>query len=622
MDGSRVAAPCAKLTLLGIVLAAAGALAAGSEAGASDPSSATPVPPGRSASPHGTAVAAGAKAAVAAADLFARPAIARDQARFPGSAAPGGPARFVDVAAESGLTIPVIGGGAEKKHIVESTTGGVALFDQDGDGDLEIFFANGSRLGGFPEGEEPRSSLYRNDGGWRFAEAAGELGAAHAGWGMGVAAADWDGDGRVDLYLANYGANALYRNEGERFREVAGAAGVAHPGWGSAAAFGDYDGDGDLDFYLANYVDFDPGFVPEDRDAYCNWRGLTDVFCGPNGLPGARDSYFRNEGPESGWVFADAGDEAGLREYEYYGLGAVAGDYDDDGDLDLYVANDSTPNVLYRNDGGRFVDIAVAAGAAFEKDGREQSGMGVAAGDPDGDGDLDLFVTNFSHDHNTYYENRGPAGFLDVSWKAGLGLSSLSYLGWGAGFFDCDHDGDEDLFVANGHVFPAVDRGGLGTRYRQPNQLYENTGAGRFIDVSPLSGSGFEVELSSRGSALGDLDGDGDLDIAVSNLDAAPTLLRNDGGGRGNWLILRLRDRGPNTHAVGARVTARAGKLRMVREVRAGGSYLSQDDTGLHFGLGPAPEVDLLRVRWPDGAVQELSGVAANQVLTLVRDGS
>ena len=336
MDRSRTAAPCAKLTLLGIVLAAAGAAA-----------------------------------------------------EVPGE----GPPRFVDVAAESGLTIPVIGGSAEKKQIVESTTGGVALFDQDGDGDLEVFFANGSRLGGFPEGEEPRASLYRNHGKWRFAEAAGELGAAHAGWGMGVAAVDWDGDGRVDLYLANYGANALYRNEGERFREVAGAAGVAHPGWGSAAAFGDYDGDGDLDFYLANYVDFDPGFVPEDRGAYCNWRGLTDVFCGPNGLPGARDSYFRNEGPESGWVFADAGDEAGLREYEYYGLGAVAGDYDDDGDLDVYVANDSTPNVLYRNDGGRFVDIAVAAGAAFEKDGREQSGMGVAAGDPDGDGDVDLFVT-------------------------------------------------------------------------------------------------------------------------------------------------------------------------------------------------------------------------------------
>ncbi len=570
----------------------------------------------------GATAASGAGAAAAAPDSSPGARVTREQPGSSSSAAAGqGHPRFVDVAAESGLTTPIVSGTPEKKLILESTTGGVALFDQDGDGDLDIFFTNGSRMGGFPEGAEPRASLYRNDREWRFAEVAGELRAAHTGWGMGVAAADYDGDGRVDLYLANYGANALYRNEGGRFREVAGAAGVAHPGWGSAAAFGDFDGDGDLDFYLTNYVDFDPGFVPEDRDAYCTWRGLTEVFCGPNGLPGARDLYFRNEGPEQGWVFAEAGAEAGLQEYEYYGLAAVAGDFDDDGDLDLYVANDSTPNVLYRNDRGRFVDIAVAAGAAFGKDGREQSGMGAAAGDPDGDGDLDLFVTNFSHDHNAWYENRGGAAFRDASWQVGLGLSSLAYLGWGAGFFDCDHDGDEDLFVANGHVFPAVDRGGLGTRYRQPNQLYENTGAGRFIDVSRLSGPGFEVVLSSRGSALGDLDEDGDLDIAVSNLDAPPTLLRNDGGNRGNWLILRLRDQGPNTHAIGARVTARAGKLRMVREVRAGGGYLSQDDTRLHFGLGLAAQVDLLTVRWPDGAGQELSGVAANQVVTLTREG-
>ena len=588
MDSRRAASISPKLTLWGIALAAT--------------------------------AAAGAGAAAAAADSSPGERVTREQPGSSRSAAAGeGFPRFVDVAGESGLTTPIVSGSPEKKLIVESTTGGVALFDQDGDGDLDIFFTNGSRMGGFPEGAEPRAALYRNDREWRFAEVAGELGAAHVGWGMGVAAADYDGDGRVDLYLANYGANALYRN-GERFREVAGAAGVAHPGWGSAAAFGDFDGDGDLDFYLANYVDFDPGFVPEDRDAYCTWRGLTEVFCGPNGLPGARDLYFRNEGPESGWAFTEAGAEAGLQEYEYYGLAAVAGDYDDDGDLDIYVANDSTPNVLYRNDAGRFVDIAVVAGAAFEKDGREQSGMGAAAGDPDGDGDIDLFVTNFSHDHNTYYENRGGAGFSDASWQVGLGLSSLAYLGWGAGFFDCDHDGDEDLFVANGHVFPAVDRGGLGTSYRQPNQLYENTG-GRFIDVSRLSGPGFEVELSSRGSALGDLDDDGDLDIVVSNLDAPPTLLRNDGGNRGNWLILRLLDQGPNTHAIGARVTARSGKLLMLREVRAGGGYLSQDDTRLHFGLGPAAQVDLLTVRWPDGAVQELSGVAANQVLTLTRDG-
>ena len=527
--------------------------------------------------------------------------------------------QFVDVSQEAGVTATVVSGTPQKTHIVSTTTGGAAVFDHDGDGDVDLFFVNGSRLQGFPAGEEPRAALYRNDRDWRFQDVTATTGAGHVGWGMGVAAADYDADGHIDLHLANYGPNALYRNSGDSgFANRAAAAGVDHAGWGSAAAFGDYDGDGDLDFYLTNYIEYDPEYVPDEE--FCSWRGLSDLFCGPVGLPGARDVLFRNDGPDSSWKFSDASAAFGLEEYQYYSLGALASDYDGDGDLDLYIANDSTPNVLYLNEGGQFHDIAVEAGVAFEANGRAQSGMGIASGDPDGDGDLDLFVTNFSHDHNVHYRNDGKAQFADASWGLGFGMSSLAYLGWGAGFFDADHDGDEDLFVANGHVYPQVAERDMGTGYRQRNQLYENTGTGRFIDVSIAAGPGLQVEGLSRGSAFGDFDEDGDLDIVVVNLDAAPTLLRNDGGNRRNWLLVKLRGNGFNTQAIGARVTATAGERLLLREVRAGCSYLSQDDTRLHFGLGEARHVERLVVRWPDGTEQEFRDVAANQVLQLDRD--
>ena len=524
---------------------------------------------------------------------------------------------FVDVAAASGVDLLTVSGTPAKEYIVESTTGGTAVFDYDNDGDIDIYIVNGSRLGGFEKGSEPRATLFRNDGGWRFTDIGAAAGVDHAGWGMGCTAADYNADGWVDLFLANYGPNALYRNREGVFADVASQAGVAHPGWGSAAAFADFDGDGDLDFFLSNYIDFDPGYRPPDPNL-CRWRGL-DVFCGPTGLAGAVDLIYRNNGPAGSWSFSVANDEFGLAGSRYYGLGAIAGDFDNDGDPDLYVANDSTPNLLYRNDTGRFEETAQLSGAALSENGLEQAGMGIAAGDYDRDGDFDLFVTNFANDYNTLYRNMGNGIFLDASSAAGLGAASFTELGWGTGFFDADNDGDEDLFVANGHVYPSVDGHGVGSSYAQRNQLFENEG-GVFRDVSGSSGSGFAIAACSRGSAFADFDDDGDLDAVIVNQDSRPTMLRNDGGNRGNWLMVKLVQAGHNTQAVGTRVAVVAGGVSQIREVRAGTGYLSQDDTRLHFGLGFERAVERLEIRWPDGEVQVVEDLEVNRLIEVRRD--
>ncbi len=524
--------------------------------------------------------------------------------------------QFYDVAAEAGVTQKTVSGTPEKRHIVECNTGGTALLDYDSDGDLDIFLVNGSRLEGFAPGAEPRSGLYRNDGDWQFSSVAAQAGIDHIGWGMGVTAVDYDADGHPDLYLSNYGANALYRNNGDgTFIDVTERAGVGFSGWSSAAAFADYDGDGDLDFYLANYIDFDPDFVPVDM-SFCSWRGIS-VFYGPRGMPGEQDRLYRNDGAASGWSFTDASREFGIEEHDYYGFAAMAGDYDNDGDQDIYIANDSTPNSLYRNDGGYFSDVSLITAAAYSEDGREQGGMGLASSDYDNDGDLDLFVTNFSHDNNTLYQNNGRGYFTDASFTTALGKDSITYLGWGTGFFDYDNDGDDDLFVANGHVYPAVDEYDIGTSYFQYNQLFENDGEGDFIEVGLQRGPGLRVEKSSRGAAFGDLDNDGDLDVIIVNMDDRPTLLRNDGGNKGNWLMVRLVGERGNTQAVGARVIAEVAGKRQLREVHSGTGYISQDDMRLHFGLGIARQVDRLELRWPDGREEVLLDVLGNRLLTI-----
>ncbi len=524
---------------------------------------------------------------------------------------------FVDVATEAGVQLRTVSGTPQKEHIIECNTGGTALLDYDLDGDVDIFIVNGSRITGYAPGREPRAELYRNDSAWRFTGVGREAGVAHVGWGMGATAVDYNADGWPDLYLANYGPNALYENKGTgAFVNVAAERGVDFDGWSSSAAFGDYDLDGDLDFYLANYIDFDPAFRPADP-SYCTWRGI-DVFCGPRGMPGERDLFYRNEGPSAGWTFAEASAAFGIADYEYYGFAALAGDWDEDGDLDIYIANDSTPNVLYRNDRGAFADVSLLSATAYSEDGREQGGMGLASGDYDRDGDFDLFVTNFSHDNNSLYDNNGRGFFTDASFSSALGRASISSLGWGAGFFDCDNDGDDDLFVANGHVYPAVDHRDLGTRYAQRNHLFENRD-GAFVEVGVASGPGLAVEKSSRGAAFGDLDNDGDLDLVIVNIDDTPTVLRNDGGNRHNYLMVRLRGAGGNTEAIGARVSVSVGGAVQMREVRAGTGYLSQDDLRLHFGLGAATAADHLVVRWPDGVEERLDRVEGNRLITIQR---
>ena len=527
--------------------------------------------------------------------------------------------RFVNVSQSAGVSLTVVSGTAEKDHILGANTGGCALFDYDNDGDLDIFFVNG-RQRVLPAGTGPTAALYRNDRDWSFVDVTQSAGLSVRSWGMGVTAVDSDGDGWLDLYLTGYGANSLYINNRDgTFSERAARRGVDYEDWSSGSAFADFDGDGDLDFYLSNYLRLgspEPGVVEELAQQTCTWRSL-EVFCGPQGLPAAVDGYYESGGESGGWRFLERGREVGLSSYEYYGMGVIAVDYDDDGDEDVWVANDSTPNLLYSNDGGRFTDVAEDIGLAYSGDGRRQAGMGLAAGDYDGDGDTDLFVTNFSHDYNTLYANEG-GRFVDVSFAAGLAREGMSSLGWGTGFFDYDNDGDSDLFVANGHVYPQVDGADLGTSYRQSNQLFSNSGEGFFQDVSNLAD--LAAVESSRGAAFGDLDNDGDVDMAIVNLDGVPALFRNDGGNRRNWISIELKDADANSRAIGAAVWLSAGESRQRRAVRSGTGYLSQDDTRLHFGLGEEWFVNV-EVRWPDGGRTTHRDLPANVFVEIDRDG-
>jgi hypothetical protein len=519
------------------------------------------------------------------------------------------------VARAAGLTLVNVCGALDKTTINETVGNGVCLHDFDGDGRLDIYLPNGSRAGGFAAGSEPRSALYRNRGDGTFEDVTLRAGVAARGfWAQGCAAADYDGDGRVDLFVTGFGRYVLYRNRGgATFEDVTAAAGLAGGrGWSTGAAFGDYDGDGWIDLYVSHYVDYDPADPPlpaPGSGPNCFYKGHP-VICGPRGLNPAAGRLFRNERGR----FRDVSRAAGIRvDPSGYGLGAIWSDLDLDGDLDLYVANDSLPNFLYRNDGnGRLREIGVPAGVAYSEEGRAQAGMGVDAGDFDGDGRFDLFVTNFSHDYSTLYRNEGGLFFLDVSMITGVAVPTLPTLGWGAGFLDYDNDGDLDLFLANGHVFPMIDRAAIGTTWKQPNQLLRND-AGRFTDVSAAAGPAFEERHSARGAAFGDLDDDGDLDVVVNNIDEPPSLLRNDGGNARRWLGLRLVGAPPNTGAIGARVTVTAGGRTRVAEVRAGSSHNSSSDPRLHFGLNTAPAAGRVEIRWPSGRVRVLTDLPAGR---------
>ena len=514
---------------------------------------------------------------------------------------------FVDTAAAAGVTCTTWCGRPEKPHLLESGGSGLALVDYDQDGDLDLYVLSAWRLEGDRVAEKGHAVLYRNRGDGTFEDVTEAAGVGNDAWGNGVAVGDPNGDGRPDLYVTNFGTSVLYLNRGdgtfERMRDPPGI-----EGWATGAVFFDADGDGDEDLYVAAYIDVAWDDVLKAKPTL-DWKG-TKVMFGPFGLEGKANAYFRNEG---GGRFVRATEEAGLEDVgKYFSFGVAAVDLDGDGDLDLYVANDSNPNYLYRNDGkGKFTEMGLWSGGALGASGESQAGMGVAVGDYDGDGLPDLCVTNFAEDYAALYHNLGRCLFKEVSSGAGIAAPTTKPLKWGVVFADFDLDGDVDLFMADGHIYPQADTTpGTGTTYAQANLLFENDG-GRFRDVSAESGPGLAVIRSSRGVAVGDLDGDGDLDLAISNVDAPPTILRNDTPRRGAWLLV---------DAPGARrVVAQVGAKTIARDEVRGGSYLSVSDPRFHFGLGPVGKVDRLTVTWPRGATTVLSDIGVDRVVKVPR---
>jgi len=535
-------------------------------------------------------------------------------------AAPGSQFEFVDVAAAAGLTRVLHAGRPGKDHLLDSAGTGAAWLDFDLDGHLDVYLVNGWLLDGDQVVARGENALYRNDGQGGFVDVTRQAGVTGEGrWGSGVAVADYDDDGFPDLLVTNFGKNLLYRNRGDgTFEDRAAEAGVEAPGWNTGAAFFDADQDGDLDLYIAAYIDVSVESVLEAERTLV-WKGLAQVAVGPFGLPGAADHFFLSDGRGG---FHEATAEAGLADRALgYGFGVRALDLEPDGDLDLYVANDSDANYVYRNEGqGRFREIGMWAGAAFDEHGAAQAGMGVAAGDPNGDGLLDLFVTNFSEDFSTLYLGDGRGFFEDASLDSGVGPATHRPLSWGTVFADLDCDGDQDLVVANGHIYPQVDEHPEQQQsYGQVDLLLENLGGARFPRFRPVSdqaGPGFQLKRSSRGLAAGDYDNDGDLDLLITALDSPPALLRNESR-RGSWLTVILEVPPGGGTAIGTRVLVRAGERTLLRDCASSGSYLSAHDPRLHFGLGRHAVAEQVEVRWPDGQITRLEYVPAGQFLRI-----
>jgi hypothetical protein len=508
----------------------------------------------------------------------------------------------------------------DSRYIVESMSGGVALIDYNRDGQPDIYFTNAPTVEMALAGQKAKSALYHNNGDGTFTDVTDKAGVGDAGWTMGACVGDYNNDGWPDLYVTAFGPNVLYRNNGNgTFTDVTKQATVGDPRWSAGCAFGDYDGDGWVDLLVANYVDFRLDDLPKFGEGpSCQYRGLA-VQCGPKGLKGAGDALYHNNGDGT---FSEVSKSAGVSDPNgYYGMGVVWTDLNEEGQPDAFVANDTTPNYLYRNEGrGRFTEIAFGAGVAVNENGSPQACMGIALGDYLHTGRLSLFVTNFSEEYNTLYRNDGKLTFTDVSYASGTAPSSLPYVGWGTGFFDLDNDGWLDLLVVNGHVYPQVDTVDLGTKYRQPKLLYINQRNGTFREAGRDVGSALLIPRVSRGAAFGDLDNDGDIDIVVGDLDGSPMILRNDGGNRNNWITLELRGVRSNRLALGARVKVVAGELAQIDEVRSGGSYLSQNDLRLHFGLGKVERVDRVEIRWPSGKIEVLQNLAARSFYT-VKEG-
>ena len=524
---------------------------------------------------------------------------------------------FRDITRESGITFQHHAA-PEKKFIVESMSGGVAMFDYDNDGRPDLYFIDSLTVETMSRPESARSALYRNLGNGKFQDVTDKSGLGHPGWGMGVCTADVDGDGWQDVYVTALGGNHLYLNKHDgTFADATGSAGLRGGGWSAGCGFADYDRDGRLDLFVSRYVKVDLTHLPEfGKDKTCEYRGIA-VQCGPRGLQGEGDFLFHNDGNGK---FSDVSEKAGVSDPRgYFGLGVAWFDFNDDGWPDLYVANDSTANFLYVNQkDGTFKEQAFPLGVAVSEDGAEQGSMGVTIGDYDHSGRFSLFITNFSEEYNALYHHDG-SHFSDVSFKSRTAPSSLPYVGWGDAFIDYDNDTWPDLIVVNGHVYPQLDKVKLGASagYRQRKLLYHNRGDGSFEEVAARYGPVLMDERVSRGLAAGDLDDDGGIDVVINDLDGSPQILHNELSPRGGWIIVKLAGKAPNTAAIGAIVTVTTGTTRQRAVVQSGTSYLSQNDMRQHFGLGAATTVDSIDVLWPDGTTSRQTGVKANQVVAL-----
>jgi hypothetical protein len=530
---------------------------------------------------------------------------------------------FTNIAREAGLDAKIVFGGASaNKYLIETTGTGIAMIDYDNDGRLDLFFVNGSTLEGFPADNAPTNHLYRNTGGARFEDVTAGAGLGASGWGQGTCVGDYDNDGKDDLFVTYWGQNHLYRNTGDgRFEDVSRAAGLSQSRerWNTGCAFFDYDRDGRLDLIVANYIDLDLKTAPTPDSGLCRYKGL-QVACGPPGLTGGRNLLYHNRGDGT---FEDVSDKSGItRASGTYGLGVSTLDFDNDGWTDVYVANDSNPSALYRNNhDGTFTDIGITAGCAYSQDGKPQAGMGIAIGDYDRNGTMDIFKTNFAGDTSTLYANTGKGLCEDRTFAGGIGLNTR-WLGWGTSFVDFDNDGWLDLFLTNGHVYPEVRQLKTEAGYEQRKVVYRNLGNGRFADITEQLGPPVIEPKAGRGAAFGDLDNDGQIDVAIANVNDLPDLYRLNGNKSNHWVTLRLVGTASNRNAIGARVHCVSGGAEQWQEVRGGGSYLSQNDFRIHFGLGSATHVDRIDVRWPNGNEQTWQNLDADRFHTLTEESS
>lgn len=539
---------------------------------------------------------------------------------YPPNASHQGPVWYADVARQAGLTMRNVNGDAKTKpYIIETTGGGVAIFDYNNDGLPDIFVVSGTTLGAKPgDPTAPTSHLYRNNGDGTFTDVTRQAGLAATGWGQGVCVGDYDNDGYDDLYVTYWGQNHLFHNNGNgTFTDVTRRAGVEGPvnGWSTGCAFVDYNHDGKLDLFVSSYVKFDLVTAPKPgQGVMCLWKG-TPVMCGPRGLPYSHNLLFRNLGNGK---FEDVSKSSGIENtYGHYCFSVSTLDCNRDGWPDIYVACDSTPSILYRNNrDGTFTDVGVDAGVAYSEDGREQAGMGSAIGDYDGDGNEDIFKTNFSDDTSSLYRNNGDGTFTSMIDQAGLGLNT-KYLGWGVAFLDADNRGWPDILIVNGHVYPQVDAANLGTTYKEPCLFYWNTGHGKFKDLSKDAGPGCTTPASSRGLAIGDLWNDGRLEAVVNVMDGTPRLLVNEAPNHNHWLGLKLIGTKSNRDGIGAVVTVTAGGRSQLQEVRSGSSYISNSDMRLHYGLGSATSIQNIVVQWPSGLVEQFISTGVDRFQTL-----